>query len=315
MGIDLGTENLRVVSVGEVMIELVRGADGRFVLGYAGDTFHAAIYLARSGANVAFATALGNDRYSDEAVKAAAAEGIATDLVLRVGDRVPGISLVEPNGTDSRQIETWREGTPARQMFELPGWDRIAEQLVAAELVYFSGVTLALYSNVGLGRMLAALEFGRERGTKIAFDSNWRFANWRGDDQRARAVFSEALKRSDLALPSFEDEARLWGDASPKATIERLTTFGVREIVVKNGAEPALVHADGCSKEVPVPERLKTVDARAAGDAFNAGYIAARLRKESPETAVLAAHRLAAEVLRNPGAIVPGTKRNGGTTH
>jgi 2-dehydro-3-deoxygluconokinase len=312
---DLGTENLRVVSVGEVMIELVRSADGRFVLGYAGDTFHAAIYLARSGANVAFATALGNDRYSDEAVKAAAAEGIATDLVLRVGDRVPGISLVEPNGTDSRQIETWREGTPARQMFELPGWDRIAEQLVAAELVYFSGVTLALYSNVGLGRMLAALEFGRERGTKIAFDSNWRFANWRGDDQRARAVFSEALKRSDLALPSFEDEARLWGDASPKATIERLTTFGVREIVVKNGAEPALVHADGCSKEVPVPERLKTVDARAAGDAFNAGYIAARLRKESPETAVLAAHRLAAEVLRNPGAIVPGTKRNGGTTH
>jgi 2-dehydro-3-deoxygluconokinase len=315
MGIDLGTENLRVVSVGEVMIELVRGADGRFVLGYAGDTFHAAIYLARSGANVAFATALGNDRYSDEAVKAAAAERIATDLVLRVGDRVPGISLVEPNGTDSRQIETWREGTPARQMFELPGWDRIAEQLVAAELVYFSGVTLALYSNVGLGRMLAALEFGRERGTKIAFDSNWRFANWRGDDQRARAVFSEALKRSDLALPSFEDEARLWGDASPKATVERLTTFGVREIVVKNGAEPALVHADGCSKEVPVPERLKTVDARAAGDAFNAGYIAARLRKESPETAVLAAHRLAAEVLRNPGAIVPGTKRNGGTTH
>ena len=306
---------MRVVSVGEVMIELVRGADGRFVLGYAGDTFHAAIYLARSGANVAFATALGNDRYSDEAVKAAAAEGIATDLVLRVGDRVPGISLVEPNGTDSRQIETWREGTPARQMFELPGWDRIAEQLVAAELVYFSGVTLALYSNVGLGRMLAALEFGRERGTKIAFDSNWRFANWRGDDQRARAVFSEALKRSDLALPSFEDEARLWGDASPKATVERLTTFGVREIVVKNGAEPALVHADGCSLEVPVPERLKTVDARAAGDAFNAGYIAARLRKESPETAVLAAHRLAAEVLRNPGAIVPGTKRNGGTAH
>ena len=204
-------------------------------------------------------------------------------------------------------------------MFELPGWDRIAEQLVSASLVYFSGVTLALYSNVGLGRMLAALEFSRERGAKIAFDSNWRFANWRGDDQRARAVFSEALKRSDLALPSFEDEARLWGDASPKATVERLTTFGVREVVVKNGAEPALVHADGCSIEVPVPERLTTMDTRAAGDAFNAGYnagyIAARLRKESPEAAARAANRLAAEVLRHPGAIVPGTKRDRETAH
>jgi 2-dehydro-3-deoxygluconokinase len=308
-------KSLRVVSVGEVIIELVRAADGRFALGYAGDAFHTAIYLARSGADVAFATALGKDRYSDEMLKAAAAEGIATDLVLRVSDRVPGVSLVEANGTDTLHAEVWRDTSPARQMFELPGWDRIAEQLVAANLVYFSGVTLSLYSNVGLGRMLAALEFGRERGTKIVFDSNWRFANWRGDDQRARAVFSEALKRSDLALPSFEDEARLWGDASPKATVERLTTFGVGEIVVKNGAEPALVHADGRSVEVPVPKQLKTLDTRAAGDAFNAGYIAARLRKESPEAAALAAHRLAGEVLRHPGNIVPGMQRNGGSTH
>jgi 2-dehydro-3-deoxygluconokinase len=296
---------LRVVSVGEVVIELVRDGDGRFVLGYAGDTFHAAIYLARNGTQVAFATALGDDRYSEDVLKTAAAEGIATDLILRINDRVPGISLVETNGSNGRSAEIWRETSPARQMFELPGWDRIAEKLVAAELVYFSGVTLSLFSNVGLGRLLAALEFGRERGARIAFDSNWRFANWRGDDQRARAVFSEALKRSDLALPSFEDEARLWGDSSPKATIERLTTFGVKEIVVKNGCEPALVYSDGKTVEVPVPRAIDAVDARAAGDAFNAAYIAARLRKESPEAAALAGHNLAAEVLKYPGAILP----------
>ena len=306
---------MRVVSVGEVVIELVREGDGRYVLGYAGDTFHAAIYLARNGASVAFASALGDDRYSDEVLKTAAAEGISTDLVLRVNDRIPGISLVETSGANGRSAEIWRESSPARQMFELPGWDRLAEQLVAAELVYFSGVTLSLFSNIGLGRLLAALEFGRERGAKIAFDSNWRFASWRGDDQRARAVFSEALKRSNLALPSFEDEARLWGDQSPQATVERLTTFGVREIVVKNGAEPALVYADGKSVEVPVPQIVEAGDARAAGDAFNAAYIAARLRKESPEDAALAGHRLAAEVLKFPGAILPGKKRNGGGAH
>lgn len=294
----------RVVSVGEVVIELVRGPDGHFSLGYAGDAFHAAVYLARAGQKVGLATALGDDRYSDEAFALAAAEGVDTDLVLRVAERTAGISLVEPAGSE-RAAEIWREAAPARQLFELPGWDRIAEQLVAASLVYFSGVTLSLYSNVGLGRMLAALEFGRERGAKIAFDSNWRFASWRGDDQRARAVFSEALKRSDLALPSFDDEARLWGDASPQATVERLTTFGVREIVVKNGAEPALVHAEGRSIAVPVPERIEAVGARAAGDAFNAAYIAARLRDESPEDAANAAHRLAADVLRHPGAFLP----------
>jgi 2-dehydro-3-deoxygluconokinase len=305
---------VRVVSVGEVMVELVREGDGRYALGYAGDAFHTAIYLARSSVQVSLATALGDDRYSDDALKVAVAEGVSIDLVLRASDRVPGVSLVETQGGD-RSAEIWRESSPARQMFELPGWDRVAEQLVAANLIYFSGVTLSLFSNVGLGRLLAALEFARERGAKIAFDSNWRFASWRGDDQRARAVFSEALKRTDMALPSFEDEARLWGDASPKATVERLTTFGVKEVVVKNGGSPALVHAEGCSKEVPVPQKIESGKARAAGDAFNAAYIAARLRRQSPEDAVIAGHLLAAEVLQHPGSILPHPKRAAGRAH
>src|SRR5229473_2894020 len=52
----------RVVVVGEAIIEFVRGGDGRFVLGCAGDTFNVAIYLARAGMDAAFATALGEDR-------------------------------------------------------------------------------------------------------------------------------------------------------------------------------------------------------------------------------------------------------------
>ena len=53
------------VCVGEVMIELSRGGDGRFSIGCGGDTFNTAIYLARAGADVALATALGADVYSD----------------------------------------------------------------------------------------------------------------------------------------------------------------------------------------------------------------------------------------------------------
>lgn len=311
-GRNIGGRAVQVVSVGEVMIELVRAPDGRFELGYSGDTYQTAVHLSRSGVKVALATALGDDRYSEQALASVAAEGIATNLVLRVNDRVPAIALVEAGDQTERQSEIWRDASPACQLFELPGWDRVAEQLVSANLVYFSGVTLSLYSNVGLGRMLAALEFARERGARIAFDSNWRFASWRSEDQRARAVFSEALKRADLALPSFEDEARLWGDASPQTTIERLLTFGVREIVVKNGARPALVHADGKTEEVPVPQKIASTSGVAAGDAFNAGYLAARLRKESPADAALAGHRLAAEILSGS----PPARQNAGkTTH
>ena len=74
----------RVVAVGEALIEFVRGGDGRFGIGCAGDTFNVAVYLARAGIDAAFATALGDDPYSEALLALAAAEGVASDLVLRM---------------------------------------------------------------------------------------------------------------------------------------------------------------------------------------------------------------------------------------
>lgn len=302
----------RAVCIGEATIELARGADGRFALQSGGDTFNTAIYLARAGINTAFATALGDDPYSDAIAGLAKAEGIATDFMLRVAGRLPALTLIDSNAANGRRLHQWREAAPARDLFELPDWSRIAEALTQAHLVYFSGVTLSLYSNVGLGRFLAAIEVARKAGATIAFDGNFRPRDWRGDLVRARTVFAEALKRADIALPAYDDEAVLWGDPSPQATIARLQTFGVSEVIVKNGPQSALVGTAGGFEEIPVPEVVTPVDATAAGDGFNAGYLAARITGTKPADAVLNAHRLAAHVLRHPGAIVP---RRGAAVH
>ena len=302
----------RVVAVGEVMIELSRGAEGRFGLAYGGDTFNTAVYLARAGIAVAYATAVGDDPYSQGVRSLAAAEGVDNELMLPVAGRMPGLYLIETDRSGERKFYYWRETSPARDLFELPKWESVAEGLLGARMIYFSGVTLSLYSNLGLGRFLAVVELARQGGTKVAFDGNFRPRGWKGDLGRTRTVFMEALKRIDIALPTFDDEALLWGDSSPDATVERLQAFGIGEIVVKNGPNSALIAVQGARELVPVPEVVVPIDTTAAGDSFNAGYIAARLSGEPPVAAAASAHRLAGEVIRHRGAIMP---RNAAAMH
>jgi len=300
-------ERTRVISVGEVMVELARGGDGRFAVGCGGDTFNTAVYLARAGADVAFATALGDDTYSDGLLALAAAENVGRDLILRVPGRLPGLYLVDNDTSGKRRLHHWGDGAPARDLFELNDWARIAEGLLGARLIYFTGITLSLYSNTGLGRFLAVLELARKAGVKVAFDGNFRPRGWKGDVGRARTVFLEALRRVDMALPAFDDEAILWGDPSPESTVDRMQAFGIAEVVVKNGPGTALVATGDKREHVPVPEVVDPVDTMAAGDGFNAGYLAARLAGTAPLEAAMAAHRLAGQVIRHRGAIMPRT--------
>ncbi len=305
------SEPKRSISIGEASVELTRSADGRFTLQCNGDTFNTAIYLARAGIPTAFASALGNDPYSDTIVALASAEGVATDLMVRCPGRLPGLRLIGA-GQGATRIDSWQEAAPARELFELPNWSRVAERLTAARLIYFTGITLSLYSNVGIGRLLAAVELARDAGAIVAFDPNFRPRGWNGDLSRTRTVFAEALKRVNIALPAYDDEAVLWGDPSPEATIERLQAFGIAEIVVKNGPNSALVTAGGRNQAVPVPDVVVPVDTTAAGDAFNAGFLAARLSGHGPVEAANAAHKLASNVIRHPGAIAP---RAGAVVH
>ncbi len=301
----MNEQKTRVICVGEALIELARGADGSFAPSCGGDTFNTAIYLARAGIDVAFASAVGDDPYSDSVLALAAAEGVASHLILREPGRLPALCLVENGPSGGRIARYWRDGAPACELFELPNWMRVAESLTGARFIYFSGITLSLYSNNGLGRFFAVLEVARQQGARVAFDGNFRPRGWKGDLGRARTVCIEALKRTDIALPAFDDEAVLWGDPSPESTVARLQAFGIGEVVVKNGPNSALVATSGAQEFVPVPEVVVPVDATAAGDGFNAGYIAARLSGTEPAQAAGAAHRLAGNVIRHPGALMP----------
>src|SRR5205085_8043951 len=114
----MSEQKVRVVAVGEAIIELTR-QDGRLALDCGGDTFNTAIYLARAGLDVAYATALGDDPYSETIVAMAKSEGIKTDLMLRVPGRLPGLYMIETDAKGERRFRYWRGEAPARELFEL----------------------------------------------------------------------------------------------------------------------------------------------------------------------------------------------------
>jgi 2-dehydro-3-deoxygluconokinase len=311
----------RVISIGECMVELARGPDGRFGLAYGGDTFNTAVYMARCGADVAYATALGDDPYSDGIRQLAAVEGVGTGLIATKPGRMPGLYMIETAANGERSFAYWRERAPARELFDRGGDAALLTAMGDARLIYFSGVTLSLYGADGRKALARALSAARTKGGRVAMDNNFRPRGWGPDVaaavRNARPVFEQFWRLADLALPTFDDEQALWGDASPADTIARLSALGVTEIVVKNGADGAVVHhagpSGGQTTHVACPAQVVPVDTTAAGDSFNGGYLAARLSGAPPADAALAGHQLAAIVIQHRGAIVPRGVTAGGT--
>ncbi len=294
-----------LIAIGECMVELSRQGGNVMSLAYGGDTFNTSVYASRLGLDVAYATALGDDPYSQGICDLAAGERIAMAGVPRLPGRVPGLYAIETDDKGERRFFYWRDSAPARSLFELAEAANLIARIETARIVYFSGITLSLYTLAGLDRFEAVLKTAKRRGATVAFDGNFRPRGWGGTTERARKTFARFLPLVDIMLPTFDDEQALWGDGRPHDTLARLAGYGIGEIVVKDGTNGAYARSAGGEIHVPVPQKVSPLDTTAAGDSFNAGYLAERHLGRSPQEAALTGHRLAARVITHRGAIIP----------
>ncbi|MEM1306232.1 MAG: sugar kinase [Pseudomonadota bacterium] len=298
-----------IIAIGECMIELSRTGDGTFALAQAGDTFNTAVYIARlSNRDVRYATAIGDDTYSDGIVERAQGEGIATDLITRVPGRMPGLYLIETENGE-RTFSYWRETAAARAYLNYANIGQLRAAFEAASVVYLTGITLSIYDDASRAHLADLIDAARRAGTRVVMDSNFRPRGWPGNREHTRTVFQQFWERVDIALPTFDDEQALWDETAPGETIARLHGCGVGEIAVKVGADGCLISTSGTAEHhaarVPVSSVVTPVDTTAAGDSFNAAYIAARVRGDAPSDAAIWAHRMAACVISHRGGVIP----------
>jgi len=293
---------MKVAAIGECMVEFSQSADGAFRRGFGGDTLNTALYLSRLGVDASYVTALGDDALSEAMLTDWQSEGIKTDLVLRVAGRLPGLYMIERDPRGERTFLYWRDRAPARELFDRADTS-LLDRLARFDWLYLSGISLSLYGESGRARLRELLGTTRKNGGKIAFDGNYRPRGWT-DKAAARRAFEEILPLIDLAMPTFEDEQALFDDDNLQPCIDRFRAAGIDEVVVKRGAQGCVIATGRDCIDVPPPRVVQPVDTTAAGDSFNAAYLASRINGASPRDAALAGHRLAAAVIQSAGAVI-----------
>jgi len=293
-----------VASVGECMLELSGGKDGIWRMGHAGDTFNTLWTIrALTPEDVAtdYVSAFGDDPFSLQQRDFFAAHGIGTAASPVIPGRRPGLYAITLSGAE-RSFTYWRADAAARLLAD--DEDALKKSLLGRALIYFSGITLAILENGARKTLLNVVRQARKNGSRVVFDPNYRPRLW-PSPEAARAAFDDALRHVDIALPTFPDEASLYGDADPQATARRMQQAGVAEIAVKNGSEPTLLVTEGRETSIAALHVEQPVDTTGAGDSFNGAYLAARLGGAASEAAVRRAHKVAAAVIQVHGALAP----------
>ncbi|WP_103172398.1 sugar kinase [Paracoccus sp. SY] len=295
---------MRILSIGEAMVELGQSDQpGLWRLGIAGDTLNTAWYLRRLlGADwqVDYLSRVGQGAFSQQMVDFLSAEGIGTAHVGRDPDREIGLYAISLTDGE-RSFAYWRDTSAARRLADDPA--ALDAALEGAALAYFSGITVAILPPEGRANLLAALSRARAAGTRVVFDPNLRPRLW-PDAATMRQGISDAAAGADLVLPSFDDEASHFGDADPQATVARYLALGAGQVVVKNGGGPIGFGGAGGSGTISDLAPETPVDSTAAGDSFNAGYLAASLSGADCAAAIAAGHDLSRKVIRHRGALV-----------
>lgn len=252
----------------------------------AGTAAGTALTLAKLGAQVRSAGAVGSDAAGDLLLSLLGRGGVDVSAVVR---RVGGIQTsmsvlpIRPNG-DRPAFHV--VGANAGLTLDDVPWDAIADS-----------THLHLGGPEFLGGEIAGqiLTFARERGivtsADILTDANPGLLEW----------IAPALPLLDHLLPNKEQVLGFTGAVDVVAGARALRALGIGTVVATTGADGAVVvDADGEFMSAALP--IDVVDTTGCGDAFSAGYLRGLSLRQSPREAAALGNAAAALVAGGLGS-------------
>lgn len=237
-----------------------------------GSAANTAAALARLGAPCRFVGTVGDDSHGRFAVQSLVDAGVETDLIRFVPDdpTVQVMVVIPPDG--DRLIYVWPPSGGAHRALE------IAEATAAVadanvDWLHVSGLCLRV--SPAREAILAGMEQARDKGIPVSFDLNLRLENW-GWDDGFRAVVEAAVERADFILGSARGELMPLTSGEDPVTACKMLADDHRTVIARIGKKGAIAYSAAGIESAP-GFAVDVVDTVGAGDAFNAGFIAACL--------------------------------------
>lgn len=298
----------KIAIIGECMLELNGEPFGLMHQSYGGDTLNTATYLARlskaSEVEITYITAIGNDPFSRKMCAFWQADGIDTRYVLTDPNRLAGLYVIQLDEHGERTFLNWRHHSAARYLLQHPDYPQVLAHLKTVDFIYLSGISLAILPPQDRLTLLTQLKNLANQNVKIIFDSNYRPVLWESREV-AQACYQALLPDIHIALVTEEDEKALWQDDDLAQIVARLQHFQLPHLIVKSGKNGAdYFPLNDLPMHISAKPVANVIDTTAAGDAFNAGFIAGYLQHQPIEQCCRQGNQVAGVVIQHQGAIV-----------
>lgn len=259
------------VCIGEILVEIVATTPGQGfrqaqpLIGpfASGAPAIFASQCGRMGGQVAMVGAVGDDDFGRVNLDRLAADGVDLSAVAVDGDLPTGSAFVRYRPDGARDF-VFNIAHSAAARF---GWsDAVAALIARAGHLHVMGSALTMAPAAAV--IARALPVLRARGGTVSVDPNLR------KELGTPALFADLVAGADLLLPSGSELEQAAGVTGEAAAVERLFAQGVKEIVVKRGAQGATAFRPGARLDAAA-FRVTEVDPTGAGDCFGAAYVTA----------------------------------------
>ena len=260
-----------------------------------GSAANTAAALARLGVETRFVGTVGEDAHGRFAVSSLAAAGVNTEFVdtTTAAPTVMVIFAVQPDG--ERLVYVW---PPRGGAFSAVRRDVAIEALDAADWLHVSG--LCMRTSPSREAAVGAMRDARRRNVPVSFDLNLRLETW-GWEGDFKEFVQGAIEHADIVMGNGPEEIVPLAGIDDVVGAALAIAGATRLVIARDGASGSVACThESVVRSVGFPVDVE--DTMGAGDAFNAGFIAARLAGSSPQDSLRLGNAVGALSVTRPGA-------------